>query len=430
MKLALPKNIKEVQSLNGKIAALNRFVSRAIDKCLPFFRTLKKAFEWTSECQQAFEDLKEYLSSPPLLSPPRPGEELFLYLVVSSTAVSTTLVREEDGAQKPVYFTSQALRGAEERYPPMEKLIFALVTAARKLKPYFQAHIIVVLMEKPLRRAMSSPEYRPRTATKGQVVADFIAEFARPDEQEAEGNPRLVIYTDGSAVKNAKRAGIVLLSPKGDEVQCMIRLNFPITNNEAEYEALIVGLDLAQAAGAMVLVSDNEKQFDNDAFKDFCSQLKIKNHYSSLAHPQANGQVEVSNRTLLKIIKTRLEGETGIWPEELSSVLWTYSTMVRTPTGETPFQLAYGSEAIIPTEVGLTSYRIANHDMQNNNEAMCLQLNLVDEIRATAEQRLGQYQNLMARHYNSRVKHKDFKKGDLILRNITDATKDQSHKMQ
>jgi len=69
MKLALPKTVKEVQSLNGKVAALNRFVLRATDKCLPFFRTLKKSFEWMTKCQQAFEDLKTYLSSPLLLSP-------------------------------------------------------------------------------------------------------------------------------------------------------------------------------------------------------------------------------------------------------------------------------------------------------------------------------------------------------------------------
>ena len=104
--MAPQKNIKKVQSLNGKVAALNRFVSRATDKCLPFFCTLKKFFEWTIECQRAFEDLKAYFSSPPLLSPSQSGEELFLYLAVSSEAVSTILVRKEDRVQKPIYYTS------------------------------------------------------------------------------------------------------------------------------------------------------------------------------------------------------------------------------------------------------------------------------------------------------------------------------------
>ena len=106
IEMAPLRNVKEVQSLNGKIAALNRFVSRATDKCLPFFRTLKRSFEWTAECQQAFEELKAYLSSPPLLSPSQPGEELFLYLVVSLTAVSAALVREEEKVQKLVYYAS------------------------------------------------------------------------------------------------------------------------------------------------------------------------------------------------------------------------------------------------------------------------------------------------------------------------------------
>ncbi|XP_065620355.1 uncharacterized protein LOC136063636 [Quercus suber] len=121
-----------------------------------------------------------------------------------------------------------------------------------------------------------------------------------------------------------------------------------------------------------VLISDNGKQFDNNAFKDFCLELGIRNHYSSPAHPQANGQVEVTNRSLLKIIKTQLDGAKGIWPDELPSVLWAYRTTARTPTGETPFRLAYGSEAIIPAEVGLTSYRVENYNEDKNEEAMRL----------------------------------------------------------
>ena len=137
MELEPPRTVKAVQSLNGKVAALNRFVSKATDKCLPFFYVLRKSFEWTDECQKAFEDLKKYLSSPPLLNPSRPGEELYFYIAVSQAAVSAALVREEEGSQRPVYFISKAFRRAEERYPRMEKLAFALVTAARKLKPYF-----------------------------------------------------------------------------------------------------------------------------------------------------------------------------------------------------------------------------------------------------------------------------------------------------
>ena len=147
-----------------------------------------------------------------------------------------------------------------------------------------------------------------------------------------------------------------------------------------------------------ILVSNNGKQFDNDAFRDFCSQLGIKNQYSSPTHPQANEQVEVTNRSLLKIIKTRLEGAKDIWPKELPSILWAYRTTARMPTRETPFRLAYRSEAIISVEVGLTKYKVGNHDEGRNNEAIHLQLDLMDEVRAISEQRLAQYQDLMAKH--------------------------------
>ena len=121
----------------------------------------------------AFNNLKAYLSSPSLLSPSKLGEELYLYLAVSQAAVSTAFVRKEDGSQRLVYFTSRVLRGAEKRYLQMEKLAFALITTMRKLKPYFQAHTIVVLTDKPLKKAMSSPEVAGRMALWVVKLSEF-----------------------------------------------------------------------------------------------------------------------------------------------------------------------------------------------------------------------------------------------------------------
>ena len=95
--------------------------------------------------------MKSYHTTQPLLSPSQPGEELFLYLAVSPAAISVALIREEEKVQKPVYYASRALHEAEERYPPTEKLAFALMTTAHKPKPYFQAHTVVILTDRPLR---------------------------------------------------------------------------------------------------------------------------------------------------------------------------------------------------------------------------------------------------------------------------------------
>ena len=149
----------------------------------------------------------------------------------------------------------------------MKKLAFTLVTAAQKLKHYFQAHTIIVLTDQPLKRAMSSPkaigrmalwaiklsefdiQYRSRIAIKGQAVADFVTEYTQSEGQGADGLKQWIIHTDGSSNRHAGGAGVVMQTPEGDKIECMIRLDFPMTNNEAEYESLVARLDLAKAAG-------------------------------------------------------------------------------------------------------------------------------------------------------------------------------------
>jgi hypothetical protein len=138
-----PRTLKQLQQLTGRIAVLNRFISRSTDKCLPFFKILKKAFTWNEECEENFRSLKEYRLNPPLLSRQVEAKILYLYLEVSTSVVSSVLVREDSGVQRPVYFTSKALHGVEARYPHIEKLEFALVVSIRRLRPYFQLTLYV-----------------------------------------------------------------------------------------------------------------------------------------------------------------------------------------------------------------------------------------------------------------------------------------------
>ncbi|CAA0818773.1 Unknown protein, partial [Striga hermonthica] len=204
-----PTSIKGVQSLIGKLAALSRFISKSTNRCKPFFDAIKKnhKFEWTPDCQKALEAIKETLCRAPTMQKPRPGETLYLYLGVSEVAVSAALIREENSCQHPVYYVSKALHDAELRYAPMEKLAFALVTVARKLRPYLLEYSIAVLTSYPIRQILHRPDtsgrmvkwavelgqydihYRPRTAMKGQVLSDFIAEFTPGIEETKTEEP-------------------------------------------------------------------------------------------------------------------------------------------------------------------------------------------------------------------------------------------------
>nr|XP_023905140.1 uncharacterized protein LOC112016914 [Quercus suber] len=707
--MTTPKIVKEVQKLTGRIAALNKFVSRATDKCLPFFKTLKQAFAWTDECEANFQELKQYLSNPLLLSLSTKGESLYLYLAMSAMAVSGALIREEDRKQLPVYYVSQAFQGAESKYPKIEKITFALIVASRKLRQYFQAHPILVMTDQPFKKSMSKPEaagrmvqwaiklnqfdieYHPRTAIKVQALADFIPKFTLPDEDDfAVKHKQWTIQTDGSSVHKRWGVGIVIITPDGEKLKYGLQLKFPATNNEAEYEGILTRLRLERELGVKnlliqsdsklvigqvkgeyeakeermqrylrltkhlaqefeevefvqiprsqnviadevsriassdgralekglmmevqknpsieefpafaiqrtnswmtpivsflqeghlpqnteearkikkrtarfvilndalykrgfsmpylkcvdeeearyileevhegvcrdhagpralankiirtgyfwptmqrlpaeklttiaspwpfaqwgidivdplpqgkgqvkfllvaidyftkwveaealatiteariqnfvwkniicrfripkTIISNNGRQFDSQGFREFCSSLGIKNQFSSPGHPQANGQTEVTNRTLLKIIKTKLDDAKGSCPEELPNVLWAYRTTARTPTGETPFRLIYGIEAVIPVEVGITSIRREVFNEEVNDDHLRLNLDFLDEVRDKACSRMVEYQQKMTDYYNKRVKLRQLHIGDLVLRKVTPATKD------
>ena len=161
--------------MTGHVATLNIFISCAINKCQPFFKTPRKDkyFSWSAKYEQSFKELKEYLRRPPLLSKPRDSESLILYLVVSKEAVSSALLREEDGAQWPIYYTSKSLFDAETRYLEMEKLALALIVAARKLRPYFLAHNIFVPTKFPLKQVFQKPEALGRLSKWAIELGEF-----------------------------------------------------------------------------------------------------------------------------------------------------------------------------------------------------------------------------------------------------------------
>ncbi|XP_065023219.1 uncharacterized protein LOC135649050 [Musa acuminata AAA Group] len=297
-----PRTIKDLLRLNGRLVALSRFLARSGDRCLPFFKALKspKNFLWTSECEEAFEQMKQHLASLPRLASVSPGEKLGLYLAASPRAVSSVLVKESSGQQLPIYYVSHILSGPEERYPPIEKLAFALVLSAQKLRPYFQAHPVEVITDQPLRQVLIKFDvagrllkwavelgehdirYLSKTAIKAQVVADFIAELTQMEDMNLEQAPEAwTLHVDGSANSRGAGAGPVLLAPDGRSFERSLRFGFKATNNEAEYEALLAGLRLAlemQVAAIHVLTD------------------------SQLVAEQLNGRYEARDTTMAKYL--------------------------------------------------------------------------------------------------------------------------------
>ncbi|CAN1314375.1 Transposon Tf2-11 polyprotein [Linum perenne] len=275
---------------------MNRFIPKSAERQAPFFAILKAAakFSWTEECSKAFEELKTFLTSPPTLAAPIPGDELYLYVAIAATAVSSVLVKRTDKVERPVFYTSKSLVEAETRYSPLEKSAYAVIIASRKLRPYFQAHTIHIVTNLPLKSALRSMgvagrmskwavelseydvHFEPRTAIKAQALADFVVEGC----VRAEGRPEdyWELYVDGASSKNGAGAGIVLKSPQGILHETALRFNKARTNNAAEYGALIAGLRMAKSMGV--------------------SHLKIFSD-SAIVVNQLSGVYEVREETLI-----------------------------------------------------------------------------------------------------------------------------------
>ncbi|XP_004296100.1 PREDICTED: uncharacterized protein LOC101308660 [Fragaria vesca subsp. vesca] len=299
-----PTKRNEVQSLAGKIVAFVRLVSRLTDKCAPFFRLLKdqrcKEIIWGPEQEEAFKQIKAYLTSATVLSKSIPGEMLYLYIAASRTAVSSVLIRKESNIEHAMFYAGNGFTPVESRYPDVEKLALTLIVTAKRLRHYFQAHSITLYTNYPLRQIMQKPDingrlvkwaidlgefdihYRLRIAIKGQTAADFIFELmpmkmmgesseltpvkvvgessevgreesyaraAAKTHSEDPPAPLWKLFVDGSVTRNKSGTRIILETPDGFKHEYALEFQFKTSNNAAEYEALIGGLQLAGDIG-------------------------------------------------------------------------------------------------------------------------------------------------------------------------------------
>ncbi|XP_072089283.1 uncharacterized protein [Arachis hypogaea] len=172
------------------------------------------------------------------------------------------------------------------------------------------------------------------------------------------------------------------------------------------------------------ITTNNGRQFADQKFQAFLQDLKIKQHFASVEHPQTNGLAEAANKVILHALKKKLDDAKGLWAELIPEVLWGYNTTPQTSTKETPFRLVYGSEAMIPLEVSQESIRT---HINNQDEARRAELDIIEEVRDITALRQRATQQAIARQYNKSVKSRAFVKGDLVLRKTEAARKPPSH---
>jgi hypothetical protein len=282
-----PPSIKKgAQRLAGRLASLNRFISRSAETNLPFFEILKSAevFQWGPAQQKAFEELKQYLIDLTTLTPPSSGAPLLLYVAASHSAASVALVHEklygQVKKQAPVYFVSEVLSLSKKNYTELENVLYAVLMASRKLRHYFQAYHIIIPSSQPLKDIMRNREatgrigkwavelneftidYVHRFSIQTQVLADFIADWT-PGAHEEEVNKDAkawIVFCDGSWGTFGAGAAAVLVAPSKVKTCYAAKLDFSCTNNIVEYEALLFGLRKLRAMGIRRAILKTDSQ--------------------------------------------------------------------------------------------------------------------------------------------------------------------------
>src|SRR3954464_2353691 len=285
-KMQEPINIKSVQQLTGRIAALSHFISRLGESTLPFYQLIRKGgkFEWTEEARKAFADLKNTLSTPPILAVPKEGEKLYLYVAARNSVASTTLVveRTEEGKvqsiQRPIYYLSMLLTKSQQRYPHYQKLLLAIIMTSRKVSQYFDEHPITIVSSAPLADILNNPgatgrvaewnielslrdlQFKHPIAIKAQVLPDFLLEWTEVQTPAPlDLSNSWTMFFDRSKRQQGAGAGVVLFPPKGTKLKYVLQINFShASNNEAIYEELLYGMRMAKTCGATRLSMYND----------------------------------------------------------------------------------------------------------------------------------------------------------------------------
>jgi ribonuclease HI len=281
-----PSTKKGAQRLAGRLASLNRFISRSAERNLPFFEILKspEVFQWGPAQQKAFEELKQYLIDLTTLTPPSPGAPLLLYVAASYSTVSAALVQVKlDGQvkkQAPVYFVSEVLSLSKKNYTELEKVLYVVLMASRNHRHYFQAYHIIVPSSQPLKNIMRNREatgrigkwaaelneftidYVHRSSIQSQVLADFIADWmlGAHEEEINKDAKAWTMFCNGSWGTFGAGATAVLVAPSKVKTCYAAKLDFSCTNNIAEYEALLLGLRKLRAIGIRRAILKTDSQ--------------------------------------------------------------------------------------------------------------------------------------------------------------------------